>query len=118
MAAAEMSFLHSQLEERKRRLETVITQTPNDTNFEALLREVDSALDRFAAGNYGVCEECHDTIERERLLADPLIRYCLDHLSKAQRAALQRDLDLASELQRGLLPPADLKVEGLSLIHI
>ena len=112
MAAAEMSFLHSQLEERKRRLETVITQTPNNTNLESLLREVDSALDRFAAGTYGMCEECHDTVERDRLLADPLIRYCLDHLSKSERSALQRDLDLASELQRGLLPPADLKVEG------
>jgi phosphoserine phosphatase RsbU/P len=71
-----------------------------------LLREVDSALDRFAAGTYGLCETCHDTVERDRLLADPLIRYCLDHLTKTQRASLQRDLDLASELQRGLLPPA------------
>jgi phosphoserine phosphatase RsbU/P len=112
MAAAEMDFLHSQLEERKRRLETVLTQTPEDANLEALLREVDSALDRFAAGTYGMCETCHDTVERDRLLADPLIRYCLDHLSKHERATLQRDLDLASELQRGLLPPADLKVNG------
>ena len=112
MAAAEMSFLLSQLEERKRRLETVVTASPNDANLEALLREVDSALDRFAAGTYGLCEGCHDTIERDRLLADPLIRYCLDHLTKHERDALQRDLDLASELQRGLLPPADLKVDG------
>jgi sigma-B regulation protein RsbU (phosphoserine phosphatase) len=112
MAAAEMDFLHSQLEERKRRLETVLRQTPEDANLEALLREVDSALDRFAAGTYGLCETCHDTVERDRLLADPLIRYCLDHLSKQERATLQRDLDLASELQRGLLPPADLKVNG------
>ncbi|MGP8250802.1 MAG: SpoIIE family protein phosphatase [Terracidiphilus sp.] len=112
MAAAELSFLHSQLEERKRRLETVITQAPDDANLETLLREVDSALDRFAAGTFGLCETCHDTVERDRLLADPLIRYCLDHLSEFERAALQRDLDLASELQRGLLPPADLKVDG------
>jgi len=112
MAAAEMSFLHSQLEERKRRLETALTLTPDGANVEALLREVDSALDRFAAGAYGLCEECHDSVERDRLLADPLIRYCLDHLTKQQRAALQRDLDLAGELQRGLLPPSDLKVDG------
>ncbi|MGA3034928.1 MAG: SpoIIE family protein phosphatase [Terracidiphilus sp.] len=112
MATAEMSFLQDQLEERKRRLETVAAQTPGDANLVALLREVDSALDRFAAGTYGLCDECHDSIERDRLLADPLIRYCLDHLTKTQRAALQRDLDLASELQRGLLPPADLSVDG------
>jgi sigma-B regulation protein RsbU (phosphoserine phosphatase) len=112
MATAEMDFLHSQLEERKRRLETVIPHSPHDANLETLLREVDSALDRFAAGTYGLCETCHDTVERDRLLADPLIRYCLDHLTKHQRVALQRDLDLASELQRGLLPPPDLNVHG------
>jgi sigma-B regulation protein RsbU (phosphoserine phosphatase) len=112
MAAADMDFLHSQLEERKRRLETVVAQSPRDANIEALLREVDSALDRFAAGTYGLCETCHDTVERDRLLADPLIRYCLDHLTEHQREALQRDLDLASELQRGLLPAVDLRVEG------
>ncbi|MGA3133152.1 MAG: SpoIIE family protein phosphatase [Terracidiphilus sp.] len=112
MAAAEMSFLHGQLEERKSRLETVVAATPGDASLQALLREVDSALDRFAAGTYGLCETCHDTVERDRLLADPLIRYCLDHLTKPERASLQRDLDLASELQRGLLPPLDLRVDG------
>jgi phosphoserine phosphatase RsbU/P len=112
MAAAEMSFLRNQLEERKQRLETVVAHSPGDENLEALLREVDAALERFTAGTYGLCESCHDTVERDRLLADPLIRYCLDHLTKQQRAALQRDLDLASELQRGLLPAADLRVDG------
>lgn len=112
MATAEVNFLHSQLEERKHRLETVIALTTHDANLEALLREVDSALDRFAAGTYGLCETCHDTVERDRLLADPLVRYCLDHLTRSDRAALQRDLDLASEVQRSLLPPADLKIDG------
>jgi phosphoserine phosphatase RsbU/P len=112
MAAAEMDFLHNQLEERKRRLETAITLTPDNAKVEALLREVDSALDRFAAGTYGLCESCHDCVEQDRLLADPLIRFCLDHLDELQRAAFQRDLDLASEVQRRLLPPADLKVDG------
>lgn len=112
MATVEMSFLHSQLEERKRRLETAITLAPEDANVETLLREVDTALDRFAAGTYGLCETCHDTIERDRLLADPLIRYCLDHLTRQERASLQRDLDLASDLQRALLPPRDLKAGG------
>jgi sigma-B regulation protein RsbU (phosphoserine phosphatase) len=112
MATVEMGFLQSQLEQRKHRLETAITLAPNDGNVEALLREVDSALDRFAAGSYGLCETCHDNIERDRLLADPLVRYCLDHLSQSERATLQRDLDLASQLQRGLLPPADLSVAG------
>jgi phosphoserine phosphatase RsbU/P len=112
MLTAEMDFLQGQLEERKRRLETAITLAPNNANAEALLREVDSALDRFATGTYGLCETCHETVEPDRLLADPLLCYCLDHLTNSERAALQRDLDLASELQRGLLPPADLTVDG------
>jgi phosphoserine phosphatase RsbU/P len=110
MATAEMDFLHNQLEVRKQRLETAIALTPQDTNLASLLSQVDSALQRFGAGTYGLCEECHDTVERDRLLADPLVRYCLDHLTRPERAALQRDLDLASDLQRGLLPPANLKV--------
>jgi sigma-B regulation protein RsbU (phosphoserine phosphatase) len=112
MATAEMGFLHSQLEVRKRRLETAITLAPDNANVEALLHEVDSALDKFDAGTYGMCETCHDTVERDRLLADPLICYCLDHLTERERAALQRDLDMASALQRGLLPPADLRAAG------
>ncbi|UWZ84827.1 SpoIIE family protein phosphatase [Occallatibacter riparius] len=112
MLSVELDFLQSQLEERKRRLETAIALAPDNANAEALLREVDSALDRFAAGTYGVCETCHESVERDRLLADPLICYCLDHLTDSERAALQRDLDLASALQRGLLPPAELRVDG------
>ncbi|HTW47049.1 MAG TPA: SpoIIE family protein phosphatase [Acidobacteriaceae bacterium] len=112
MATVEMDFLRGKVEERKHRLEAVLARTPGDRELESLLREVDSALDRFAAGTYGLCETCHDTVERDRLLADPLLRYCLDHLTELERAALQRDLDLASEMQRGLLPPADLTVDG------
>ena len=112
MVTAEMEYLQGQLEERKRRLETAITLTPDNANAEALLREVDSALERFGAGTYGMCETCHETVERDRLLADPLVCYCLDHLTDEERVTLQRDLDLASQLQRGLLPPPDLSAAG------
>jgi sigma-B regulation protein RsbU (phosphoserine phosphatase) len=108
MATVEVNFLHSQLEKRKSRLEAALALAPFNTGLAGLLREVDSALDRMAAGSYGICEECHDTIEADRLLADPLIRYCLDHLTAKGRADLQRDLDLASRLQRRLLPPPGL----------
>jgi sigma-B regulation protein RsbU (phosphoserine phosphatase) len=51
-------------------------------------------------------------VEEDRLLADPLVRYCLDHLTLPQRDALQRDLDLASQLQRNLLPQVGLRAGG------
>jgi sigma-B regulation protein RsbU (phosphoserine phosphatase) len=112
MATLEVAFLHDQLEERKRRLEAAIALAPQKAGFAGLLREVDSALERMARGNYGLCEECHDPIEQDRLLADPLVCYCLDHLSASQRTALQRDLELASQVQRNLLPQPNLRADG------
>jgi sigma-B regulation protein RsbU (phosphoserine phosphatase) len=52
-----------------------------------------SALERMAEGSYGLCQECHEPLEQDRLLTDPLVRYCLDHLTISERTALQRDLD-------------------------
>jgi phosphoserine phosphatase RsbU/P len=109
MATLEVAFLHSQLEDRKRRLEDAIALAPQNGGLAGLLHEVDSALERMDKGTYGLCEVCHDPVEQDRLLADPLLRYCLDHLSESQRAALQRDLDLASDVQRNLLPKANLR---------
>jgi phosphoserine phosphatase RsbU/P len=109
MATLEVTFLHGQLEDRKRRLEQAIAMAPKNGGLAGLLREVDSALERMAEGTYGFCEECHEPVEQDRLLADPLVRYCLDHLTDSQRAALQRDLDLASDVQRHLLPRPNLR---------
>jgi sigma-B regulation protein RsbU (phosphoserine phosphatase) len=112
MATLETGFLHNQLEERKRRLEAAIASAPRNSDFAGLLREVDLALDRMAKGSYGLCQECHEPVEQDRLLADPLVRYCLDHLTQPERDALQRDLDLASQVQRNLLPQAGLRAGG------
>ena len=109
MATLEVAFLHSQLEDRKRRLEEAIAVAPRNGGLVGLLRDVDSALERMTKGNYGLCDVCHDPIEQDRLLADPLVCYCLDHLTQPQRAALQRDLELASEVQRNLLPRPNLR---------
>jgi phosphoserine phosphatase RsbU/P len=108
VATLEITFLQSQLEDRRQRLERAIALRPQSGSLAVLLREVDSALERMDKGTYGICEECHEAIEQGRLLANPLVRFCLDHLSDLQRAALQRDLDLAAEVQRGLLPQANL----------
>lgn len=108
MATLEITFLQGQLEDRKRRLETAIALAPQKSGLGGLLREVDAALERMDNGTYGICEECHEAVETDRLMADPLVRYCLDHLTPPQRAALQRDLDLAAQVQRKLLPQAGL----------
>lgn len=108
----EITFLQGQLEKRKQRLEQAITLAPQNGKLSSLLREVDSALQLMDDGRYGICDECHEAIECERLIANPLVRYCLDHLTKPERTALQRDLDLASEVQRNLLPQPNLRQGG------
>lgn len=109
MASVEIAFLNNQLQERKQRLEAAIAVAPQNSGLAGLLREVDSALERMDNGSYGICEECHEAVEQDRLMADPLVRYCLDHLTGAQRAELQRDLDLAAQVQRNLLPQSGLR---------
>ena len=41
------------------------------------LAEVEDALDRLAAGTYGICERCSTTIPRERLEILPMSRFCM-----------------------------------------
>jgi sigma-B regulation protein RsbU (phosphoserine phosphatase) len=63
-------------------------------------------------GTYGLCEVCHDPVESERLLADPLTRFCLGDLTPRQQRALEEDLALASQIQIGLLPAPLQKIDG------
>lgn len=43
-------------------------------------KEVEAALDRMQDGTYGICEECGEKIEEERLEANPSARTCRAHL--------------------------------------
>src|SRR6267143_1438119 len=105
MASPVETLLRDQLNERRRKLEHATDLVPDDEQVRRLLREVDRALARMDKGTFGICETCHDPVEAERLVADPLMEYCLDHLTRPQRQALERDLDLAARVLRGLLPP-------------
>ncbi|GAA4413062.1 hypothetical protein GCM10023168_35510 [Fodinibacter luteus] len=44
------------------------------------LAEVDAALERVAAGTYGVCEVCGEQISEARLEARPTARTCVHHV--------------------------------------
>ena len=106
MATAIHQFLRGQLLDRRQRLGRA-SVAPSGEQIQRLLHEVDAALARMDEGSFGICENCHDTIECERLIADPLVRVCLDHLSGSERTALERDLELAAEVQKRLLPPCE-----------
>ena len=111
-------FLRNQLVARRERLQAVAPAARDGHGgLQELLREVDAALSRMDTGTFGICDTCHDTIENDRLLADPLCRNCLDHLSPAEQHALARDLDLAFQVQQGLLPGAGIKIDGWNVAY-
>ena len=115
MQAVTDNYIREQLEKRRERLSLAIASAPPTSpteRFRDLLLEVDSAIERMDAGNYGICEICNDTVERDRLIEDPLVRFCLDHLSGEERRALEGDLELAATIQRGLLPQCGVRSHG------
>jgi len=54
-----------------------------------ILTEIDDALARIDQGTYGICENCHREISRERLEAVPYTRYCIQCAQKFQGQASQ-----------------------------
>ncbi|MCI0337834.1 MAG: SpoIIE family protein phosphatase [Acidobacteria bacterium] len=104
--------LREQLIDRHQQLEAAIINHGESAQLRQLLHEVDAALGRLKNGSYGLCEVCHDPIETDRLLAYPLVRFCLDHLTPREQQALERDLDLAAQIQTKLLPERDFAFGG------
>jgi phosphoserine phosphatase RsbU/P len=112
MATAELSYLRTELEQRRERLHEVLHSPAADPSLSQLLSTVDAALNRIDRGTFGICETCHESIEPERLLADPLTRFCLDHLTTEEQRALESDLLLAARIQRRLLPNPEFVSKG------
>ncbi len=100
-----------QLLERRARLQAATGSVPAGY-LDELIAEIDAALGRIDTGSFGLCETCRDPIEADRLEGNPLVRFCLDHLSQAELHAHQQDLDLATEIQSKLLPPCDIALES------
>jgi phosphoserine phosphatase RsbU/P len=116
MATVIDAAFREQLLERRHRLETAIA-TDEDTLLRSLLEEVDAALARIEENTYGICEVCHDTVEAERLIADPLVSVCLGCLTDSQRRALEEDLELAATIQAGLLPCKEFAHDGWQISY-
>ncbi len=108
MEDTERSTFQAQLVERRQQLKNVRTALQDSAEVHRLLREVDNALERLSGGSFGVCDACHEPIEKDRLAADPLTTLCIDHLTRDQRSALEDDLSLASRIQTQLLPSHSL----------
>jgi sigma-B regulation protein RsbU (phosphoserine phosphatase) len=100
-----------QLIDRRSRLHSAMS-TQGTADLQHLLSHVDAALERLDNGSFGLCETCHDPVEQDRIAADPTVRVCLECLSDEQRAALEHDLELATHIQRALLPARRLRTGG------
>src|SRR5215471_451188 len=106
MATVETGYLQTareQLQSRRERLQDVLEDHPTQ-QLNQLLTQVDEALQRIDNGSFGLCAVCHDTVEADRLMHDPLVSVCLGCLSPSQQRALEYDLELAARIQNGLLP--------------
>jgi len=117
MAIVSDSALREQLLDRRGRLESVIAGTAEHAELSQLLNEVDSALQRIDARTYGICETCHEPIELDRLAVNPLLRFCIPHLTQPEQRALEQDLELAAQIQRELLPQQNLRHDGWEVYY-
>lgn len=104
--------LRGQLTDRRRRLEEAIAGSGQLDDLVRLLQQVDAALNRMDAGTFGDCGVCGESINGQDLLANPLLQYCLCRLDEKQLDSLQHDLDLARQIQAGLLPRQDVRCCG------
>lgn len=105
-------YIREQLEKRREELSLALAAVGPAAiagPYLELLGQVDTAMHRLEDGTFGVCETCQGTVEKERLIADPLVKVCLDCLTTDDKRALERDLELASAVQRGLLPDREVR---------
>ncbi|MDT5263328.1 MAG: phosphoserine phosphatase RsbU/P [Acidobacteriota bacterium] len=112
MATVIDAAMRGQLLERRHRLEVASVELDDATQLHRLLGEVDAALARIEEETFGLCSVCLDPVESERLIADPLVTVCLGCLTAKQRRALEEDLELAAQIQAGLLPCRDFAHDG------
>ncbi|HEY3038787.1 MAG TPA: SpoIIE family protein phosphatase [Pyrinomonadaceae bacterium] len=117
MVTAIEPLLREQLIDRRHKLEDAAGAFHRPAELTRLLEEVDAALHRMDIGVYGLCEVCHEPVETERLIADPLTRFCLGDLTPREQRALQEDLDLAAQIQTGLLPSPTQKIDGWEVCY-
>lgn len=113
---AYVNQIREQLLVRRQSLESALSQHET-AQLMHLLQDVDQALGKLETGNFGVCQNCHESIEVNRLMADPLVTFCLGCLTPTQQKALENDLELAARMQKVLLPSEKEGMDGWSTAY-
>jgi DnaK suppressor protein len=74
---------------------------------EQRLKDIDTAMARLESGAYGICEECGEEIQVERMKALPFTLYCVDCQTKRNRGRTAG----AGELSRSMRKRWSIPVE-------
>jgi sigma-B regulation protein RsbU (phosphoserine phosphatase) len=111
------SSTRHQLLDRRRKLRDAAERQPAAEYLSSLMEEVDAALARLDNGTFGLCDTCHEPIEHDRLASDPLLRFCIEHLSADERRSLEQDLALSARIQSTLLPANGLRCAGWEIAY-
>ncbi|HLE57095.1 MAG TPA: SpoIIE family protein phosphatase [Rhodothermia bacterium] len=69
-----------------------------------LIRTVEETLHRIDHGEFGRCAICHGEVETSRLALDYTASVCIECLSEIDRRSLERELEMAAQVQKNLLP--------------
>ncbi len=83
-----------------------------------IISEIDKSIDQIDQGDFGKCCVCNEEVETELLEFDYKANVCLDHYTETERRELESDLELASKVQKHLLPhslPAMQNIEMAAL---
>ena len=104
--------LRDELINWRERLEASARKSSDSFQFDSLLREVRTAIERLSSEGYGVCQVCHDLIGQAAMNSDPIARTCLSCFTPQQLSELEQDLDRAWVIQGELLPKQNLRFNG------
>jgi phosphoserine phosphatase RsbU/P len=76
---------------------------------------IDESLQKLEGGTLGICEICHEAVDRELLQMDYTSTVCLGHFSEEELRQLENELELSQIVQRSLLPQKTPSIKGLDI---
>lgn len=87
----------------------------DETCIQEHLHVIDESLEKIMEGTFGICEICHEEVDRELLQMDYTATVCLGHFTDSELRQLENELELSQVIQRGLLPQRVPSIEGLNI---
>ncbi len=86
-----------------------------ETSVTSHLKRVEESIDAAQGGKLGICEVCHTQVDPQLLEVDYTACVCLEHLSPEEVSRLENELQLATAVQKALLPQEIPAIPGLDI---